>query len=199
MENPIIRIAAKFQYKNPSLPTLAVMDTISWSLGRLHRKSRTFLQRSWIRKAGRSWCEHFSRQLVMKTVQWNVIYYYCWWFYDTYYCVYLSSDHPFEVYYKVRQLILLSAIAFFYKVRQVVLQSATDFTKCNDSIAKCDRYYKVRQNRWVWKRVSWIHGSNFRTFTNHVTFWSRFTNHLIRWPFNEVHQWFLVVAGLLLA
>ena len=73
---------------------------------------------------------------------------------DTYYCVYLSSDHPFEVYYKVRQLILLSAIAFFYKVRQVVLQSATDFTKCNDSIAKCDRYYKVRQNRWVWKRVS---------------------------------------------
>ena len=28
MENPIIRIAAKFQYKIPSLRTLAVMDTI---------------------------------------------------------------------------------------------------------------------------------------------------------------------------
>ena len=28
MENPIIRIAAKFQYKIPSLQTLAVMDTM---------------------------------------------------------------------------------------------------------------------------------------------------------------------------
>ena len=191
MENPIIRIAAKFQYKNPSLPTLAVMDTISWSLGRPHRKSRTFLQRSWIRKAGRSWCEHFSRQLVMKTVQWNVIYYYCWWWW--YLLLRLLVLRP-----SIWSL-LQSATAYFTKCDSVFLQSATDFTKCNDSIAKCDRYYKVRQNRWVWKRVSWIHGSNFRTFTNHVTFWSRFTNHLIRWPFNEVHQWFLVVAGLLLA
>ena len=38
-ENPIIRIAAKLQYKIPSLRTLAVMDTISWSRGCLHRKS----------------------------------------------------------------------------------------------------------------------------------------------------------------
>jgi len=45
-ENQIIRIAAKFQYKIPSLRILAVMDTISWSRGRPDRKSCTFLQRS---------------------------------------------------------------------------------------------------------------------------------------------------------
>ena len=32
-ENPIIGTAAKLQYKFPSLRTLAVMDTISWSHG----------------------------------------------------------------------------------------------------------------------------------------------------------------------
>ena len=42
---------------------------------------------------------------------------------DTNYWVYLSSDHLFQVY---------------YKVRQVLLQSATGITKCDD-------YYKVRQ------------------------------------------------------
>ena len=42
---------------------------------------------------------------------------------DTYYWVYLSSNHLFQVY---------------YKVRQVLLQSATGITKCDD-------YYKVRQ------------------------------------------------------
>ena len=46
MENPIIRIAAKFQYKIPSLRSLAVMDTISWFRDRPHRKSCIFLQRS---------------------------------------------------------------------------------------------------------------------------------------------------------
>ena len=45
MENTIIRIAAKFQYKIPSLRTLAVIDTISWSRGRPHGKSWTFQQR----------------------------------------------------------------------------------------------------------------------------------------------------------
>ena len=42
---------------------------------------------------------------------------------DTDYWIYLSSDHLFQVY---------------YKVRQVLLQSATGITKCDD-------YYKVRQ------------------------------------------------------
>ena len=53
MENPIIRIAAKLQYKKiPSLRTVAVMDIISWSRGRPQRKGQcTFLQRSWSRKA----------------------------------------------------------------------------------------------------------------------------------------------------
>ena len=52
---------------------------------------------------------------------------------DTDYWVYLSSDHLFQVYYKVRQVLLQSATAFFYyKVRWSV-------------ITKCDDYYKVRQ------------------------------------------------------
>ena len=33
MENPIIGIAVKFQYNIPTLRTLVVMDTISWSSG----------------------------------------------------------------------------------------------------------------------------------------------------------------------
>ena len=51
---------------------------------------------------------------------------------DTYYWVYLSSNHLFQVYYKVRQVLLQSATAF-------LLQSATSV------ITKCDRYYKVWQ------------------------------------------------------
>ena len=47
---------------------------------------------------------------------------------DTDYWVCLSSDHLFQVY---------------YKVRQVLLQSATGITKCDNFITKCDRYYKV--------------------------------------------------------
>ena len=59
---------------------------------------------------------------------------------DTDYWVYLSSDHLFLVYYKVRQVLLQSSTAFFitkcgkcyYKVRQV-LQSATIITKCDST------------------------------------------------------------------
>ena len=53
---------------------------------------------------------------------------------DTYYWVNLSSEHPFQVYYKVRQ-------RFYYKVRQVLLQSATGIAKCDNFITKCDRTY----------------------------------------------------------
>ena len=49
---------------------------------------------------------------------------------DTDYWVYLSSDHRFQVY---------------YKVRQVLLQSATGITKCDNFITKCDSYYIVRR------------------------------------------------------
>ena len=73
---------------------------------------------------------------------------------DTYYWVYLSSDHLFQVYYKVRQVLLQSATAFFitkcdkcyYKVRQV-LQSVTILLQSATGITKCDDYYKVRQYR----------------------------------------------------
>ena len=51
---------------------------------------------------------------------------------DTDYWVYLSPDHLFQVYYKVRQMLLQSATAF-------LLQSATSV------ISKCERYYKVWQ------------------------------------------------------
>ena len=56
---------------------------------------------------------------------------------DTYYWVYLSSDHPFQVYYKVRQVLL--------QVRQV-LESATILLQSATGITKSDDYYKVRQN-----------------------------------------------------
>ena len=45
---------------------------------------------------------------------------------DTYYWVYMSSNHKFQVYYKVRQLLLQSATAYF-------------ITKCDSFfIKKCD-------------------------------------------------------------
>ena len=59
---------------------------------------------------------------------------------EAYYWVYLSSNHLFQVYYKVRQVLLQSATAFFItKCDGLLLQSATSV------ITKCDRYYKVWQ------------------------------------------------------
>ena len=53
---------------------------------------------------------------------------------DTYCRVYMSSDHTFQVYYKVRQLILLQSATAF------LLQSSTSvITKCDNFITKCDR------------------------------------------------------------
>ena len=55
---------------------------------------------------------------------------------DTYYWVYLSFDHPFQVNYKARQFILLQSATAF------LLQRATSV------ITKCDRHYKAaRQNQ----------------------------------------------------
>ena len=73
---------------------------------------------------------------------------------DINYWVYLSSDHLFQVYNKVRQVLLQSATAFFYyKVRQVLLlQSAAGITKCDNFITKCDDYYKVRQYTPPWQK-----------------------------------------------
>ena len=55
----------------------------------------------------------------------------CW----LYFWFFLSSDRPFQVYYKVRQVSLQSTTDFF-----LLLQSATGITKWDDD-------YKVRQNR----------------------------------------------------
>ena len=77
---------------------------------------------------------------------------------DTYYWVYLSSDHLFQVYYKVRQVLLQSATPFFItkcdglllqSATAFLLQSATSITKCDNFITKCDRYYKVRQYKVI--------------------------------------------------
>ena len=65
---------------------------------------------------------------------------------DTYYWVHLSSDHLFRVYYKMRQVFLQSATAFFItKCDGLLLQSATAFLlqSATSVITKCDRYYKV--------------------------------------------------------
>ena len=57
---------------------------------------------------------------------------------DTYYWVYLSSDHTFQVY---------------YKVRQVLLQNATGITKCDDYNTKCDRTNHLSQPLLNGKRL----------------------------------------------
>ena len=62
---------------------------------------------------------------------------------DTYYWVYLSSNHLFQVYYKVRQVLLQSATAFFItKCDGLLLQSATAFLlqSATRFITNCDRY-----------------------------------------------------------
>ena len=65
---------------------------------------------------------------------------------DTYYWVYLSSDHLFQDYYKVRQVLLQNATAFFItKCDGLLLKSATAFLlqSATSVITECDRYYKV--------------------------------------------------------
>ena len=61
---------------------------------------------------------------------------------DTYYWVYLSSNHLFQVYYKVRQVLLQSATAIFItKCDGLLLQSATAFLLQSATaifITKCD-------------------------------------------------------------
>ena len=57
-----------------------------------------------------------------------------------------SFYHLFQVYYKVRQVLLQSATPFFItKCDGLLLQSATAFLlqSVTSVITKCDRYYKV--------------------------------------------------------
>ena len=61
----------------------------------------------------------------------------------------LASFYPlFQVYYKVRKVLLQSATAFFItKCDGLLLKSATAFLlqSATSVITKCDRYYKVRR------------------------------------------------------
>ena len=50
--------------------------------------------------------------------------------------MYLASDHPFKVYYKVRQLILQQSAMVCYNKVQQVLQSAMGITKCDRTTHK---------------------------------------------------------------
>ena len=76
---------------------------------------------------------------------------------DTDYWVYLSSEHLFQLYYKVRQVLLQSATAFFitkcdkcyYKVRQV-LQSATIITKCDSTYTPVVSSKTIPDSRLKW-------------------------------------------------
>ena len=134
MENPIIPIAAKFQFNIPSLRTLAVMDTISWSRGRLHRKSCTFPRRSWIRKVAidvntffrpplKNWCwKPFSGMLVLLFLLLSMMLLITW-----FTCPptihFKFTTNCDKCHCKVRQL-------FYCKVRRW-LQSATEHTRAS--------------------------------------------------------------------
>ena len=115
----------KFQYKIPD--SLCLRRTLSFCRSRRHINSCTSLERSWRQRL--MWTLIIIIVVVVIVDD------------DTYYWVYLSSDPLFQVYYKVRQVLLQSATAFF-------LQSATSvITKCDSFfITKCDKcYYKVWQ------------------------------------------------------
>ena len=71
---------------------------------------------------------------------------------DTYYWVYLSSDHTFQVY---------------YKVRQVLLQNATGITKCHDYNTKCDRTSHLSQPLLNGRRLNLL----VFWFPVHLFFW----------------------------
>ena len=126
------------------------MVTIAWSRDRLHRKSTVLLSNKDL-EAGRpqlmrtrftapTWeIENVIVIIIIAVVVGN----------DTYYWVYLSSDHPFQVYYKVRQLILLqTATILEYKVRFI-------------GITKCDRtnIYKFPDGTFQTELNSWSFAS----------------------------------------
>ena len=144
MDNPIIRIAAKFQYKLPLLRTLAVMDTISWSRGRPHRKGYrcTSLQRSWSPKAAVDVTTLNSSAPTWETGVKNSsverYYYYYYYYYCCCFCflsimiIIIGFTFPPSIHFK-----LTKCNKCYYIVRKV-LQSATG-TQSVTIITKCDR------------------------------------------------------------
>ena len=108
---------------------------------------------------------------------------------DTDYWVYWSSDHQFQVYYKVRQLLLQGATAhfitkctglllqsatafFYYKERQVLLQSATILLQSVMGITKCDRtVYREKYRKisfFILAKKGWVVAVRFFYFGMHV-------------------------------
>ena len=87
-----------------------------------------------------------------------------------YYWPYLSPHPLFQVYYKVRQHILLQSPGW-----SVITKRDSFFIiKCDNFVAKCDRYYKVQQNipqakfsRIPENGVQSLHGANIWTYTFH--------------------------------
>ena len=130
------------------------MVTIAWSRDRPHRKSTVLLPNTDL-EAGRpqlmrtlftapTWEIENVIVIIIVAVVVVVV------GNDTYYWVYLSSDHPFQVYYKVRQLILLqTATILEYKVRFI-------------GITKCDRtknIYKFPDGTFQTELNSWSFAS----------------------------------------
>ena len=130
------------------------MVTIAWSRDRPHRKSTVLLPNTDL-EAGRpqlmrtlftapTWEIENVIVIIIVAVVVVVV------GNDTYYWVYLSSDHPFQVYYEVRQLILLqTATILGYKVRFI-------------GITKCDRtknIYKFPDGTFQTELNSWSFAS----------------------------------------
>ena len=104
MENPIIRIAAKFQYK-------IRITTAPCCYGRYLMVSRSSARKELyfptiLKPESRSWCEYFPppqlEKLVLKTVQWNVI---------------------------IKIIVIVVVVV---QLRWVLLQTATGITRCGD-------------------------------------------------------------------
>ena len=104
---------------------------------------------------------HHHHQTSSVTITANYYYCYCccccgcWGCDDTYYWVFLSSDRPFQVYYKVQQVFLQSATAYFItKGDGLLFQSATSvFTKC-DSPSSETQGQSVRTTECSWWKIT---------------------------------------------
>ena len=105
---------------------------------------------------------------------------------DTYYWVYWSFDHQFQVYYNVRQLLLQGATVhyfyykvhwsvitkcdsfFYFKERQVLLQSATILLQSVLGITKCDRtVYREKYRKisfFILAKKGWVVAVRFFYF-----------------------------------
>ena len=131
-EDRIIQIATKFQSKIPLLRTVAVTDTISWSGGFPQRKSFTFLQRSWNRKAAVD-VNTFPSALTSEIGTENrSVDCYC---YNYLYIIWLLS-----------LLLLLSRIKLIIGFTCPPTIHFKFITKCDSIfITKCEMYNKVRQ------------------------------------------------------